>query len=252
MSKEIIRVENASVRFNLAMQKNVGLKEYVSKVVRHQLLFQEFFALRNINLSVMAGESWGFVGRNGSGKSTLLKLITGILKPYEGTVTVRGHVSPLLELGAGFDPELTGRENIMMNGLLLGMSKAEIMDHFDDIVSFSELEKFLDVPIKNYSSGMKSRLGFSIATCVKPEILIADEVLSTGDKAFQEKCEKRMQELLTDGTTLLYVSHAAGSVQKLCKKALWLDQGHEKMSGDVGLVIEAYLSQRNALGGNHK
>ncbi|MBQ9299664.1 MAG: ABC transporter ATP-binding protein [Clostridia bacterium] len=240
MSREIIRVEDASVRFNLAMQKNVGIKEYVSKALHRELFFQEFFALRHIDLSVMAGESWGFVGRNGSGKSTLLKLITGILKPYEGSVTVNGHVSPLLELGAGFDPELTGRENIMMNGLILGMTKAQIQEHFDDIVAFAELEKFLDVPIKNYSSGMKSRLGFSIATCMKPEILIADEVLSTGDRIFQQKCEKRMQELLADGTTLLFVSHSAASVRKLCKKVMWLDSGSIKMCGNTDEVMRQY------------
>ena len=239
MSREIIRVEDASVRFNLAMQKNVGIKEYVSKALHRELFFQEFFALRHIDLSVMAGESWGFVGRNGSGKSTLL-LITGILKPYEGSVTVNGHVSPLLELGAGFDPELTGRENIMMNGLILGMTKAQIQEHFDDIVAFAELEKFLDVPIKNYSSGMKSRLGFSIATCMKPEILIADEVLSTGDRIFQQKCEKRMQELLADGTTLLFVSHSAASVRKLCKKVMWLDSGSIKMCGNTDEVMRQY------------
>ena len=243
MSREIIRVENASVRFNLAMQKNAGLKEYISRALHRELLFQEFFALSHIDLSVQEGESWGFVGKNGSGKSTLLKLITGILKPYEGTVTVNGHVSPLLELGAGFDPELTGRENIMMNGLILGMTKAQIQEHFDDIVAFAELEKFLDVPIKNYSSGMKSRLGFSVATCMKPEILIADEVLSTGDRAFQQKCEKRMQDLLSDGTTLLFVSHSAPSVKKLCQKVMWLDEGKVKMCGDTKEVMEQYESK---------
>ena len=240
MEKEIINVENASVRFNLAMKQNDGLKDYVSKIMHHQLLFQEFFALKHINLSVKEGESWGFVGRNGSGKSTLLKLITGILKPYEGKITVNGHVSPLLELGAGFDAELTGRENIMMNGLLLGMTKKEINDHFDSIVDFAEIERFLDVPIKNYSSGMKSRLGFSIATCMKPEILIADEVLSTGDRVFQQKCEKRMQELLADGTTLLFVSHSAASVKKLCQKVMWLDSGEVKMCGTTNEVMPCY------------
>lgn len=240
MSQEIIRLENASVRFNLAAQKNRGLKEYLSTLRRRELLFQEFFALRHIDLSVMAGESWGFVGRNGSGKSTLLKLITGILQPYEGTVSVRGHVAPLLELGAGFDPELTGRENVMMNGLLLGMSKKEILDHYDEIVAFSELEKFMDVPIKNYSSGMKSRLGFAIATCIQPEILIADEVLSTGDQTFRKKCEERMANLLKSNTTLLYVSHSPASVRKLCTKVMWLDAGQIRMCGSTEEVMDAY------------
>lgn len=240
MSNEIIRVENASVRFNLSMKKNRSMKAYMRALLKRELLFQEFFALKDINLSVKAGESWGFVGRNGSGKSTLLKLITGILQPYEGTVTVKGEVAPLLELSAGFDSELTGRENIIMNGLILGMSKAEIMERFDEIVQFSELEKFLDVPIKNYSSGMKSRLGFAIATCTKPDILIADEVLATGDKTFQAKCEARMQDLLSGGTTLLFVSHSAEQIRKMCNKVMWIDQGHVKMVGDTEEVLAAY------------
>ncbi len=240
MSKEIIRVEHASVRFNLAMKKNRSIKAYLSALVHRDLLFQEFFALKDINLSVKAGESWGFVGRNGSGKSTLLKLITGILKPYEGSVSVTGRVAPLLELGAGFDPELTGRENIIMNGLILGMSKADITAHFDEIVAFSELEKFLDVPVKNYSSGMKSRLGFAIATCMEPDILIADEVLATGDKNFQLKCEQRMQDLLATGTTLLFVSHSAAQIRKMCNKVMWIDHGTVKMVGDTEEVMAVY------------
>ena len=240
MDNEMIRVENVTVRFNLGLQKERGLREYIASVLHHNLLFQEFFALKHISLSVHPGEAWGIVGRNGSGKSTLLKVITGILKPYEGSVTVNGHIAPLLEMGAGFDGELTGRENIMMNGLLLGMSKAEILEHFDEIVSFSELEHFLDVPIKNYSSGMKSRLGFAIATCIKPDILIADEVLSAGDQAFRKKCEVRIAELLSGGTTLLYVSHSAASVKKLCNKILWLDHGEVKMCGDAEEIMDAY------------
>lgn len=245
MSNEIIRVDHASVRFNLAMQKNRGLKGYLSALLHHDLLFQEFFALKDINLTIQPGESWGFIGRNGSGKSTLLKLITGILKPYQGSVSVRGRIAPLLELGAGFDAELTGRENIIMNGLILGMSKADITKRFDEIVAFSELENFLDVPVKNYSSGMKSRLGFSIATCTKPDILIADEVLSTGDRAFQQKCEARMQDLLSDGTTLLFVSHSAAQVQKLCDHIMWLDHGSVRMTGTPDDVLPAYAEAQN-------
>ena len=240
MSREIIRLENASVRFNLAAQKKRGFKEYLTSLAHRELLFQEFFALRGVDLSIRAGESWGFVGRNGSGKSTLLKLITGILKPYEGHVYVSGSVAPLLELGAGFDAELTGRENIIMNGLILGMTKAEILSRFDAIVAFAELEDFLDVPIKNYSSGMKSRLGFSIATSYKPDILIADEVLSTGDRAFQRKCEERMKELLSEGTTLLFVSHSASAIAELCGKVMWLDAGRVKMCGEMKDVMEEY------------
>ena len=238
--KVVISVDHATVRFNLAIQKQMGMKEYLTRLTHRQLLFQEFFALKDVNLTVRQGESWGFVGKNGSGKSTLLKLVTGILKPYRGSVNVTGRIAPLLELGAGFDAELTGRENIMMNGLILGMSKADLTKHFDEIVAFSELEKFLDVPLKNYSSGMKSRLGFSIATVTKPDILIADEVLSTGDRVFQQKCEKRMKELLSGGTTLLFVSHSPGAVRSLCQKAMWLHEGEVQRVGDVAEVLDAY------------
>ena len=240
MSDIIITLKDASVRFNLAMQRQMSLKDQVARLLRKNQRFQEFFALRHINLEVRQGESWGFVGRNGSGKSTLLKLVTGILSPYEGTVAVSGTVAPLLELGAGFDPELTGRENVLMNGLILGMSEQQVKDHFDDIVTFSELEKFLDVPVKNYSSGMRARLGFAVATCARADILIADEVLSTGDRRFQDKCEKRMQDLLDGGTTLLFVSHSADAVLRMCDKAMWLDHGEARMVGDVEDVMKAY------------
>lgn len=241
MSEPIIIVKDASVRFNLAKQQQNSLSSYIKRLLRHELLFQEFFALKDINLTINAGESWGFVGRNGSGKSTMLKLITGILAPYTGSVEVHGSIAPLLELGAGFDSELTGRENIYMNGLILGMSKKEITEKFDEIVAFAELEEFLDVPIKNYSSGMKARLGFAIATCSTPDILIADEVLSTGDRAFRTKCEQRMQDMLSTGsTTLLYVSHQPNSVRKLCTHAMWLDGGHVKMIGTSEEVCDAY------------
>lgn len=240
MSENIITIRDASVRFNLAMQKQRSLKEYVGSIRRKDLHFQEFFALKHINLDVEKGDSWGFVGRNGSGKSTLLKLITGILRPYEGTVAVSGTVAPLLELSAGFDGELTGRENILMNGLILGMTEKQIAERFDDIVEFSELEEFLDVPVKNYSSGMKSRLGFSVATSARADILIADEVLSTGDRKFQKKCEVRMQQLLEGGTTLLFVSHSADAVKRMCKKAMWLDHGEIRMTGATEEVLQAY------------
>ena len=245
MGNEIIRLDNVSVRFNLAAQKNGSIKDYLKKLAHHGAAFQEFFALQDIDLKIGAGESWGFVGRNGSGKSTLLKVICGIYRPYTGTVTVRGKIAPLLELGAGFDPELTGRENIVMNGLILGMTKAEIQSRFDWIVDFSELEKFLDVPIKNYSSGMKSRLGFSIATSFQPDILIADEVLSTGDRNFQKKCEQRMKELLADGTTLLFVSHSPGAISEMCGIDVWLDKGHIQLSGATEDVMDAYNAASN-------
>ena len=236
----IITIRDAAVRYNLAIQKQMSLKDQLARLIRKDRWFQEFFALRHINLEVQRGESWGIIGRNGSGKSTLLKLVTGILTPYEGTVAVSGTVAPLLELGAGFDMELTGRENIMMNGLILGMTEKQVQDHFDDIVAFSELEKFLDVPVKNYSSGMRARLGFAVATSARADILIADEVLSTGDRRFQQKCEQRMQELLNGGTTLLFVSHSADAVRRMCGKAMWLDHGEAKMSGSVEDVLREY------------
>lgn len=240
MSKTIVQLDHVFVRYNLAMQKNLGLKDYLRSLVHRELLFQEFMALKDVSLTIGQGESWGFVGKNGSGKSTLLKLITGIIRPCRGSVMVDGTIAPLLELGAGFDPELTGRENIMMNGLILGMSEKDIRARFDEIVDFAEVEEFLDVPIKNYSSGMKSRLGFAVATSARADVLIADEVLATGDKAFQAKCEKRMQALLEGGTTLLFVSHSNAAVKRLCNKALWLNQGTVQMTGDTPEVLQAY------------
>ena len=240
MAEPIIQLDKVTVRYNLARQQNHGLKEYLRAMVKRELKFQEFLALQDISLSVQAGESWGFIGTNGAGKSTLLKTITGILRPYRGTVRVSGTVAPLLELVAGFDMELTGRENIFMNGLILGMPLRDIYMKFDEIVDFSELEQFLDVPVKNYSSGMKSRLGFAVATCARADILIADEVLSTGDIAFQTKCEQRMAELLSGGTTLLFVSHNLNSVRKLCGKTFWLEHGVFQQAGETEKVLHAY------------
>lgn len=240
MADSIIRLDGVTVRYNLNQQKKRGLKQYIGAMLRKELMFQEFIALKDISLDIKAGESWGFLGTNGAGKSTLLKVVTGILRPYKGTVSVTGSVAPLLELGAGFDQDLTGRENIFMNGLILGMTMKEIYQHFDEIVDFSELEQFLDVPVRNYSSGMKSRLGFSIATCARADILIADEVLSTGDRAFQAKCEKRMKGLLSGGTTLLYVSHNMSTVEQLCGKSMWLDHGKCMAVGDTPEVLGKY------------
>ncbi|AWI50233.1 teichoic acid ABC transporter ATP-binding protein [Actinobacillus porcitonsillarum] len=242
MSDYIIDVKNVTVRFNKASENITGLKEYVIKLLKDELMFQEFFALKNIDFQVKKGESWGLIGNNGSGKSTLLKLISGILKPYKGTVTVNGSISPLIELGAGFDPELTARENIYLNGALLGYSRKFLNDHFEEIVSFAELQDFLDVPIKNFSSGMAARLGFSIATVTKPDILIVDEVLAVGDIGFQMKCKARMEELLSDGTTLLFVSHSIEQVKELCQNAIWIDKGEIKAKGNIQEVSENYLN----------
>ena len=225
----------------MASEKIDNLKEYFVKLVKHELMFQEFLALKDVSFSVKRGEAWGLVGTNGSGKSTLLKLICGILKPYKGNVTVRGSIAPLIELGAGFDGELTATENIYLNGAVLGYSK-EFMDaHFQEIVDFAELWDFMNMPIKNYSSGMAARLGFSIATIVRPDILIVDEVLAVGDAAFQEKCQKRMQEMLAGGTTLLFVSHTMKTVRELCDHALWINKGIVQMQGEAKVVCDAYL-----------
>ena len=242
MNKEtVIKVTNATVRFNKATEQYNGLKEYVIKMLKGELMFQEFLALKDVNLEVKKGESWGLIGTNGSGKSTLLKLICGILKPYKGTVEVRGNIAPLIELGAGFDGELTARENIYLNGALLGHKKAFMAQHFDEIIEFAELQDFLDVPIKNFSSGMQARLGFAIATMVQPDILVVDEILSVGDYQFQQKCYKRMEQMLRGGTTLLYVSHDVESVRKLCDHAIWIDHGDMRMSGLVEDVTKEYM-----------
>ena len=236
----VIKVSNATVRFNLASEKVDNLKEYVIKVIKGELLFSEFYALNNINLEVFKGDSLAIIGRNGSGKSTLLRLICGILKPYEGIVKTIGSIAPLIELGAGFNPSLTARENIYLNGAILGYNKKLLQKHFKEIVEFAEIDEFIDVPIKNFSSGMTARLGFSIATVVKPDILIIDEVLAVGDKDFKKKCEERMQKMISGNTTLVYVSHDSLSVRKLCKKAIWLDHGVIKMSGNSDEVCDAY------------
>lgn len=246
MSDYIIDVRNVTIRFNKASENITGLKEYVIKLIKDELMFQEFFALKDINFQVRRGESWALIGNNGSGKSTLLKLISGILKPYKGTIEVNGSISPLIELGAGFDPELTARENIYLNGALLGYSKKFLNENFERIVLFAELQDFLDVPIKNFSSGMSARLGFAIATVTKPDILIVDEVLAVGDIGFQMKCKARMEELLNGGTTLLFVSHSINQVRELCQNAIWIDKGEIKAKGHIQEVSEYYLSNFKA------
>ena len=203
-------------------------------------MFQEFLAVIDVSFQVRRGEAWGLVGVNGSGKSTMLKAISGILKPYKGTITTRGNIAPLIELGAGFDGNLTARENIFLNGCLLGHSEKYMNEHFEEIVDFAELWDFLDSPIKNYSSGMRARLGFAIATMVQPDILIVDEVLAVGDYKFKQKCEKRMNDMLNNGTTLLFVSHSIDDVKRLCDHAIWLDKGQAVMMGTAETVCEAY------------
>lgn len=239
----MVDVDHVTIRFNLSSQKIDNLKEYLIKMMKKELMFQEFLAVKDVSFRVRQGEAWGLIGTNGSGKSTLLKVISGIMKPYKGKVTVNGSVAPLIELGAGFDPECTARENIYLNGCVLGYSQKFMEQHFDDIVDFAELHDFLDSPLKNFSSGMRARLGFSIATMVKPQILIVDEILSVGDYKFKQKCMKRMQELLSGGTTLLYVSHNIEEVRRLCDHAIWIDKGVERMQGDVKTVCDAYMKE---------
>ena len=239
----VVDVEDLTIRFNLASEKVDNLKEYVIKMIKHELMFQEFLALKHVNLKVKSGEAWGLIGTNGSGKSTLLKACCGILKPYTGTVTTRGKIAPLIELGAGFDMNMTARENVFFFGLVLGHSRKFMEEHFNEIIDFAELQDFLDVPIKNFSSGMQARLGFAIATMVRPDILVVDEILSVGDYQFQQKCYKRMEEMLSNGTTLLYVSHDVKSVRKLCDHAIWLDKGDVRMSGLVKEVTDEYIKE---------
>ena len=240
--KYIVDVDDVTIRFNLASEKIDNLKEYFIKLVKHELMFQEFLALKNVSLKVKPGEAWGLIGVNGSGKSTLLKTVCGILKPYKGTVTTRGTIAPLIELGAGFDMNMTARENVFLNGTVLGHSRRFMQEHFDEIIDFAELWDFLDVPIKNFSSGMQARLGFAIATMVQPDILVVDEILSVGDYQFQQKCYDRMEKMMDGGTTLLYVSHDVKSVRKLCDHAIWLEHGVVRKLGLVDEVTEEYMN----------
>lgn len=236
----MIDVQSVSMRFNLAKERTDTLKEYALKLLKGQLKYDEFWALQDVSFTLNKGESLALIGRNGSGKSTMLKIIAGVLAPTRGKVMVRGNIAPLIELGAGFDLDLTARENIYLNGAIMGFDRKFMNRHFDEIVDFSELHEFLDVPVKNFSSGMVARLGFSVATIVSSEILIVDEVLSVGDAAFQTKCEDRMGKLLSNGTTLVFVSHSAEQVKKLCQKAVWLEHGVIQQMGDCTEICDAY------------
>ena len=235
-----VEVDDVTMIFNMASESLTNLKEYFIKLAKHELFFEEFRALKHISFDIHRGEVVGLVGTNGSGKSTMLKIIAGVLESSEGSVKVHGNIAPLIELGAGFDPELTARENIYLNGTVLGFSPKYLDEKFDEIVEFSELQNFLDVPLKNYSSGMVARIGFAIATITKPDILIADEVLSVGDFLFQQKCEKRMQELMAGCTTVILVSHSIEQIERMCSKVAWLSHGHLKMNGDTETVCAAY------------
>ena len=236
----MINVEAVSVRYLMAYDRIKSIKEYLVQFLKGKIKYDEFWALKDVSFHVRKGEVLGIIGHNGAGKSTMLKVISGILKPTGGTVQIGGTVVPMLELGSGFDFDLTGRENIFLNGAILGYSEQYLKEKYDEIVEFSELGKFIDIPIRNYSSGMLMRLAFSIATVVNPEVLIVDEILAVGDAAFQEKSKARMKELMSGGTTVLFVSHSLDQIWEMCNKVVWLEHGCVKMIGETQAVCDAY------------
>lgn len=238
--EEVIKLDNVGMRFNLSKEKVDSVKEYFIKFVKHELVFNEFWALKDISFTVEKGDRVGILGLNGAGKSTLMKVIAGVFRPTEGTVTKHGVLAPMIELGAGFDKQYTGAENIFLYGAVLGHSRAFMQEKFDEIVEFSELQKFIDVPLKNYSSGMKARLGFSIATVVKPDILILDEVLSVGDAKFRKKSEKKIIDMMDTGVTVLFVSHNLEQVKRICNKAMILENGRLLNYGSIDEIAPVY------------
>lgn len=245
MKENMIEVKNVSMKFNLGIEKGFSLKQgFVDIFKKKEKINNDFWALKNVNFDVEKGEVVGFVGSNGAGKSTLLKVIAGVMKPTKGKVSVYGNICPMIELGAGFDSQLTARENIYLNGAVMGYSKEFINSKFDEIVSFSELNEFLDVPIQNFSSGMIARLAFSIATVVDPEILIVDEILSVGDMAFQKKSEEKMLNMINGGTTVLFVSHSIDQIRNMCNKVVWIEKGEVQAIGGKE-VCDKYIEFMN-------
>lgn len=240
----IIRANDISMRYLMTYDRIQSIKEYIVQMLRGKIKYEEFWALKNVSFEVERGEVVGIIGHNGAGKSTLLKVISGILKPTGGSLEVHGNVVPMLELGSGFDHDLTGRENIFLNGSILGYSEKYLKEKYEQIVEFSELGKFIDVPIRNYSSGMLMRLAFSIATVVQPEILIVDEILAVGDAAFQEKSKARMLELMSGGTTVLFVSHSLEQIREMCDRVIWLEHGQIKAIGATKKICDAYEASR--------
>lgn len=242
----MINIKNVSMKFNLGIEKDFSIKQAFINILggKKKRKNESFWALKDVEFHVGKGEVVGLIGSNGAGKSTLLKVVSGVMKPTKGKVTVNGVISPMIELGAGFDGNLTARENIYLNGAILGYSKRFLDDKFDEIVEFSELREFLDVPVKNFSSGMTAKLAFSIATIVNPEILIVDEILSVGDIKFQEKSKKKMMEMIKGGTTVLYVSHSLQSIEDLCTKVVWLEHGKVIKVGDTKKICEEYYKEQ--------
>lgn len=245
----MIELENVSMRFNLGIEKDFSIKQafvnfFSFKKRKKDKKNETFWALNDVSLKVKKGEVVGLIGSNGAGKSTLLKVVSGVMKPTKGKVIVNGDISPMIELGAGFDMNLTARENIYLNGAILGYSKKFLVEKFDEIVEFSELREFLDVPVKNFSSGMIAKLAFSIATIVNPQILIVDEILSVGDIKFQEKSKNKMMEMITGGTTVLYVSHSIDSIKSLCTKVVWLEHGKIIKIGDPKEICDEYIRKQ--------
>ncbi|MDD6061223.1 MAG: ABC transporter ATP-binding protein [Oscillospiraceae bacterium] len=243
--KPAVKVDNVSVLFNLNKEKIDNLKEYFIKLVTHKLHYTEFWALTDVSFEIAKGERLGVLGFNGAGKSTLLKVVAGVLKPAKGTVTVDGVIAPMIELGAGFDMNYSGKENVFLYGATMGYSRKFIEQKYDEIVAFSELQDFMDVPVKNYSSGMRARLGFSIATAVCPEVLILDEVLSVGDAKFKKKSEAKIVSMFEKGVTVMFVSHNTDQVRRLCTKAILLDKGRVIANGDVNAVCDIYDERVN-------
>lgn len=239
-NENAVELRNVNMEFNMSNEKLESLKEYFIKLATRKLMFQKFVALDNVSFDIKKGDVFGIVGLNGSGKSTTLKIVSGILAPTSGTVNTCGTIAPLIELGAGFDMGLTARENIYLNGSVLGYSKKYMDEKFDQIVEFSEMQDFLDTPMKNYSSGMVARIGFAIATMTTPDILIVDEILAVGDFHFQQKCEKRIAEMMNDNTTVIVVSHSIEQIKRLCKHCMWLEKGKVKMIGETAEVCNAY------------
>ena len=244
MGENAVELRNVEMHFNMSKEKLESLKEYFLKLVKRQLYFEDFIAVNDVSFDIKKGDVFGIVGLNGCGKSTTLKMISGILEPTKGTVKTYGTIAPLIELGAGFDMDLTARENIYLNGSVLGYSKKFIDEKFQDIVDFSEMHEFLNVPMKNYSSGMVARIAFAIATVTTPDILIVDEILAVGDFLFQQKCEERINAMINDDTTVIIVSHSIEQIERLCKHCVWLEKGKIKMIGDALEVCDAYKNSQ--------